>query len=614
MGTTALAAVFALAAGGAQAQQAPQRFNSLTVFGDSLSDTGNLAAFGAAPPAPYFNGRFSNGPVWNEQVGALLGGIPMTSRALGGANAGSAEVIDIQNQITRHLAATPSLDSRGLYAVWIGANDYFDFFGAPTADATGYARNVALNAANAASRLVQAGARNVLLFNLPNLGDTVAGRAGGAAASAQANQLTAVHNTFLAGFARDVSAATGANVILVDINSSLQAVFANPATYGFNNLTIPCFTGTALTGVCATQQGAQGTLFFDAVHPTTTAHALTAQFVSGTLSAVFEAPETVAARTQLGLAMHKAVTDAASARLAGARAGTGTLGMGAGQAAAAGSDGRVGVFLYGNYVEGDRDAFTGQSGFDYDAYTVAAGADYMVDDNVMAGLMLGYGDGSQDLDLGAGDTDVKSYSLTGYFTAAMDALYLDGSFSYSFEDYEKIRRATRFAPVSTAEASTHGNTYGAALTAGWNFVSGPVSVGPLASLRYINTEIDGYTEDNAAALGLTVDQTDAESLVSSVGAQLSARLGSEGVVFAPYLKAAWEKEHLNDARRVFVTLSSGQRGFAEPGAGETNWYVGGAGVSVESGTLSASVGWEGTLNSDDRGQDHAFMGRVRFGF
>ena len=46
----------------------------LYVFGDSLSDTGNLFAltFGIEPPSPpYFDGRFSDGPVWVETLAPL---------------------------------------------------------------------------------------------------------------------------------------------------------------------------------------------------------------------------------------------------------------------------------------------------------------------------------------------------------------------------------------------------------------------------------------------------------------------------------------------------------------------------------------------------------------
>src|SRR6188472_1030511 len=44
------------------------------VFGDSLSDVGNTyAAAGAPLSPPYSNGRYSNGPVWHEQLADRMG-------------------------------------------------------------------------------------------------------------------------------------------------------------------------------------------------------------------------------------------------------------------------------------------------------------------------------------------------------------------------------------------------------------------------------------------------------------------------------------------------------------------------------------------------------------
>src|SRR4051794_29760433 len=53
------------AVAGAQAQT-PR----IVAFGDSLSDPGNLflATGGAQPPAPYFQGHFSNGVTWVERL------------------------------------------------------------------------------------------------------------------------------------------------------------------------------------------------------------------------------------------------------------------------------------------------------------------------------------------------------------------------------------------------------------------------------------------------------------------------------------------------------------------------------------------------------------------
>ncbi len=66
---------------------ASAQFTQVIVFGDSLSDTGNVFSVSGSPPAPYFGGRFSNGLVWPE-VAADAWGIPLTNYAYGGALTG----------------------------------------------------------------------------------------------------------------------------------------------------------------------------------------------------------------------------------------------------------------------------------------------------------------------------------------------------------------------------------------------------------------------------------------------------------------------------------------------------------------------------------------------
>ncbi|OYV66503.1 MAG: hypothetical protein B7X09_03565, partial [Acidiphilium sp. 21-66-27] len=69
--------------------QAP---GSLYVFGDSLSDNGNIPRLTGVPypPPPYVGYRFSNGPVWAEYLPGLTGlnFKPSNDYAVGGAFAG----------------------------------------------------------------------------------------------------------------------------------------------------------------------------------------------------------------------------------------------------------------------------------------------------------------------------------------------------------------------------------------------------------------------------------------------------------------------------------------------------------------------------------------------
>jgi hypothetical protein len=64
--------LLSLAFMGAQAQT--PSYDAWYVFGDSSCDVGNIftATGGAEPAAPYYSGRFSNGPIWLDHAAGFL--------------------------------------------------------------------------------------------------------------------------------------------------------------------------------------------------------------------------------------------------------------------------------------------------------------------------------------------------------------------------------------------------------------------------------------------------------------------------------------------------------------------------------------------------------------
>src|SRR4051794_22252827 len=129
----------------------------IVAFGDSLSDTGNDIIFTAGiipPPAFYFKGRFSNGPVWLDQLGAELGS-SVNPALNGGSNYayGSARVtispdvpsMSVQANAFLTTKAATGADPNSLYVVLGGANDVRDALGSanPIAAVTTAAQQLA---------------------------------------------------------------------------------------------------------------------------------------------------------------------------------------------------------------------------------------------------------------------------------------------------------------------------------------------------------------------------------------------------------------------------------------------------------------------------------------
>ena len=150
----------------------------MVVFGDSYSDTGNLYfASGLTLPQspPYFEGRFSSGPLWHEVLASKLGIPPARPDLIGGTNyawsgAQTGEglaVLGVPNlglQIDTFLAGNvPRTDQ--LFVVAGGGNDVIQPV-PPTPP-----EQIASNIAAHITELAEAGARYFAVTDLPAIAD-----------------------------------------------------------------------------------------------------------------------------------------------------------------------------------------------------------------------------------------------------------------------------------------------------------------------------------------------------------------------------------------------------------------------------------------------------------
>ena len=244
-------------------------FSGIYSFGDSLSDVGNtsLATGGTKPGPAYYNGRYSNGPVWVEQLSALLG-LPAPTKSLTGGQdyawagaytAGGGSVPTLVQQAGLCVSSGSFLPT-DLVTVWGGANDFF--FGNPT-DFTSPAANIG----NVITTLASGGAKNVLVLNLPNLGDLPDTLAGGAGAIAAGYNFTVGFNGLLATMVPTLEANLGINIWLLDVFGIGTELHTNPAAFGLTNLT----EGALPSGHAA---DAAQYAYWDGAHPTAQIQAL----------------------------------------------------------------------------------------------------------------------------------------------------------------------------------------------------------------------------------------------------------------------------------------------------------------------------------------------------
>ena len=306
---------------------AASTFTSLVVFGDSLSDTGNLYnetfGIGPGPLQNYATGILTDGPttspstqisgLWDQQLAQTLGlATPVASTSGGlnyayaGAQTGSGfatlvlqgiplPVPNLNTQIASFLAASNSVAPASyLYAIWGGSNDLLDNAGAYATSPTAVNLNTLDNTpatliANEVSNiqaLYAAGARNFLFFDVPDLGAAPA-VAGSPAEVATLKQLSALTEAdFYAGIAQLRSTEPGIDIIPVDVFAASLALEANYTAYGFMNITTPA---QGLTGVNPDQY-----FYWDTEHPTTKGDQFIANVASQAILASAPEPSTYA--------------------------------------------------------------------------------------------------------------------------------------------------------------------------------------------------------------------------------------------------------------------------------------------------------------------------------
>jgi phospholipase/lecithinase/hemolysin len=286
-------------------------FSSLYVFGDSLSDTGNLALVspgGVLPTytgfkGPYYqNSRLSNGPVWVEYLASGLGLAGQAAPALlpvslGGGNnyAFAAALTGPSTETTPGTDIKPPsvleqivgiwgkrndfADPNALYVVVGGGNDMraarslFDTNSVEDQDGRQAAAEAALNNLQfSIGLLASKGARNFLISTLPDLGYTPEALGLGLGessfdASQRFNDLIPGLLAYGAGF--------GLNMTLLDMAALTSGIIEDPAkaaSLGITSVSSPCFGFEFSNGTAC-----RNSLFADVLHPSGFSHTLIAQ-------------------------------------------------------------------------------------------------------------------------------------------------------------------------------------------------------------------------------------------------------------------------------------------------------------------------------------------------
>lgn len=277
-------------------------FRNLVVFGDSLSDPGNLhrKTLGFFLPTNIFYGaRFSNGPIWTDYVAASLNW-KVINYAVGGAKTTGFSLLDrfvstpLDRQIEEHLRELKGLPKEStVVVIWVGSNNY-TFETAKFQDAQKklekeklrkHAEDSILDIRNSISTMKGLGFKNFLLGSIPELGVLIDNPKDPRLATPETLfAATAAHNHALENLLADFQKQSDIVVGKFSSGEINQQTIENPQKWGFRRLDVPCYVGS-LRGefygpkeFCADPAGHK---FWEFTHPNSKMHCYYAsQFLS----------------------------------------------------------------------------------------------------------------------------------------------------------------------------------------------------------------------------------------------------------------------------------------------------------------------------------------------
>ncbi len=591
-----------------------QQFDHFIVIGDSLSDSGNIALFTGLPAGNSFT--TNPDPVASQLIAGAFG-LPAdpslaggTDFAWGGACVSSTgpclnAVPTLGTQIGQYLTANGGhADSQSLYSYWGGANDIFAnlaYAGAGLLTAAQVQANVAASAQAADSQIGQlqtAGAGNILVFNLPDIGRTP--EFNGGPYQSTVSQLVLLFNGQL-----NAGLAGKTGIIPVDSFGLFNEIISNPTVYGFSNTTTPACSGPgAPNSVACGPVGSglpytyaagtnQSYVFADGVHPTGGAHAVLAQYVV----AEIQAPQYVSmlgeAPLQVFATNARAIGDQMSSDMSRKRA-----------------DGSLRSFASIDYSHQRYDATASSPQTSSNNGTLTIGGDYYFNQSFSVGLASSIANQSANFAGGGGYRNLEPL-LSAYGIWRGGDAYLSVIGSVGQLNFNDVTRSFRLGTATRTESGNTGGSHtGVEIGGGYFFHWGDLKTGPFASYTWQQIKVDSYFENNGDSSSMYFGRQRRDSGIGKIGWQLDGDMKMGGSSLHPFARVAYQHESQTTPDPIQAGLVTLNGSFTMPGYQPvSNWWSGELGVSAELGSsLTGYAAYNGRFGDSSQRVDSINVG------
>jgi len=560
--------VATLALACSQAFAAPSPYSSMIVFGDSLADAGQFPDLSGGTAGMRFTNRDENGnfaPVSPMILGGRLGVSPDdlnpstsigirpdgNNWAVGGYT--TQQILDSITQTSQlvvppgtngagavlrerpgYLANGLRADPNALYYLTGGGNDFLQGLVNSPADAAAAGSRLAASA----QALQQGGARYIMVWLLPDLGQTP--NFSGTPQQNPLSQLSAVFNQALVGQLGQIDA----EIIPLNIPLLLSEAVANPTQFGLasgQNLIGTCYSGDSCVenpvyGINGSNPDPTKLLFDDSVHPTIAGQQLIADYGYSILSAPWE----LTLLPEMAHASLRAHQDELRNQWQAPWQAVG----------------QWQAFVATGAQDLDFDSQRSAANADGRGYNLTLGGSSRLNDAWRVGLAGGVY--RQKLEAGEQDSDYKldSYLASAFAQFRHDRWWADAALSAGHLDYRDLKRTFALGVNDRSEkGDSNGEAWAVTGRLGYNLApdSSTWQLAPFVSADYARVKVDGYDEKSGRSTALGFDDQERTSRRLGAGLLGSVQLVPGTRVFA---EVAREHEFEDDQQDVTIHLTT----------------------------------------------------------
>lgn len=595
-------------------------WSNLTVFGDSLSDSGNIGRF-------TYDGN--QNLLYDEILAHNLGDKLKPSNqggqnfAQGGATAMQDfnEGLNTEEQVNTYLQSRGGrADSNGLYIHWVGANDIAAVAMNPL-NAPEAVNNSADVAVSQVDKLLKAGARLVIVPNVPQLGLTpyimqvilsntgpsaltaAFGILNNATISSEADRKKTIKQAFYAA-AEKVSDVPekrnmiaqelyntwlklsaqltdltdsynqqqenkliklNGNIVRVDIAGLFREVIASPNQFGVSNsLGMACPLGISSDECHSSDPGFakdHSYVFADRLHPTPALEHIMADYIQSILDAPAQVASLLMPANQLNQGMHNVLD--------------GHLQQQRIQPVEAGK-----LSFFGGYAGGRISPNPSERPNEKTkTSSLTLGMAYQMTENWQSGVI--FSNSNQNIG-SSSDFHYKLHgSLADVYTQVsfLNGGWLNADLHYSSLDYDNIQRSMSMGPAfRTEQGKTKGKQTGLRVQTGWDFtLNDYIITGPVASYALDMSKVSGYSENDSRSTSMRFSDQKFHSQIGSIG----WRLESKHLRINPWVQVSFSHQFGDTESRVHAGLKSTGTSFVVPvDAGSQDWVNAAVGINV----------------------------------